>query len=281
MSSSEKIDLKDKAGEAYWSTFWHDHSLPEPVNLEKKTEHNYAFRKLDELFGELFKNELTSGKKLLEIGCGNSVYLSYFAKRFGFHSEGIDYSEYGCRQTRRILERDGVNGSIHHGDLFNPPAELIGRFDVVCSFGVVEHFQDTVEVISKISAFLKPGGIMITTIPNLTGPTGWLQRWMYKPVYDIHKVMGLRELTKASELAGLEIISSSRFIPVSFGVTLTEKDGIKVSNLRMKRAVLKGFQLAGRMICGIDDRLIRIPASEWLCAGMMVAARKPVTQRKS
>ena len=277
MSSAGNIDLKDKAGEAYWSSFWLDHSLPAPVEVEKRTEQNYAFRKLDAFLSVIFAQEKTKGKKLIEVGCGNSVYLSYFSKRFGFQPEGLDYSEFGCEQTRRILQRDQVTGIIHHGDLFHPTPELLARFDVVCSFGVVEHFQNTVEVIGKIAAFLKPGGIMITTIPNLTGPTGWLQRWMNRPVYDIHKVMGLRDLKKASELAGLEIISSRHFVPVSFGVTLTEKDGVKISNLRIKRMLLKCFQLAGRVICRIDDRLIRVPETEWLCAGMIVAARKPIS----
>lgn len=276
MNTTSVMDKTDKAGEAYWSSFWHQHKLPAPVQLDKKSEGNYPYRKLDEFLKGIFQDVDTSGKKILEIGCGNSVYLSYFAQRFGFMPEGLDYSEYGCQQTRNILERDGVKGLIHHGDLFHPPHGLLGKFDVVCSFGVVEHFNDTTDVLKSISGFLKPGGIIITTIPNLTGPTGWLQRLMNKPVYDIHKVMGLKKIRDAHAGAGLEIISSRHLIPLSFGVTLEEKDEKRISHLKLKKTVLKFFQTVGRLVCLADDRLVRIPETELLCAGMVVAARKPL-----
>lgn len=275
MNTTSTPEKADKAGEAYWSSFWHQHALPAPVTFDQKTEESYPFRKLDDFLSSILESGNTTGKRILEIGCGNSVYLSYFAKRFGFLPEGLDYSEYGCNQTRRILERDGVKGIIHLGDLFHPPSALLGRFDVVCSFGVVEHFNDTAGVLKSIEAFLKPGGIMITTIPNLTGPTGWLQRLMNRPVYDIHKVMGLNELMEATAKAGMEIIGSRHFIPLSFGVTLEEKDGKKVPHLWLKKFILKFFQAAGRLVCLVDDRLIRLPETEFLCAGMVVAARKP------
>jgi len=68
-------------------------------------------------------------------------------------------------------------------DIFNPPQELIGAFDVVCSFGVLEHFEDSVNTINAFKKFLKPGGILITTVPYLKGATGILQKIMNKPVF--------------------------------------------------------------------------------------------------
>lgn len=267
---------KDKAGEEYWSGFWKNYQMPAPIDLSHKSFSNYSFRQIHNFYSNIFSSERDRNHKLIEIGCGNSVYLSYFHKHFGFEVSGIDYSEYGCEQTKKILARDGVPGSVYLGDLFNPPANLIEQFDVVCSFGVVEHFNDTKDVLQHIGKFLKPGGILITTIPNLTGITGSLQKWMNKPVYDIHKVMTLDEISGYIKDAGFEIVKKDLLIPMSFGVTLDEIDNKKVKGLAFKKMILKSFQVFEKLICLIDDKVVPIPETEYFCAGMLVAARKPL-----
>lgn len=265
---------EDKAGEEYWTEFWKEHSLPAAIDIDKKGLQNYPYRKLDEFFRKTFNGIETRGKKLLEIGCGNSVYLSYFSKYHHFDVSGIDYSEYGCQCTRQILERDHVTGNIYLGDLFAPPVDLIEKFDVVCSFGVVEHFNETEKAIAAMAKFLKPGGLLITTIPNLTGVTGLLQKNMNKPVYDIHKVMGLDELSGHIRNTGLEISTTQKFLPMSFGVTLKRHDDTPVKFLGLKKYILKCFQLSEKLISLIDDRLISLPEYNLFCAGFLVAARK-------
>lgn len=265
---------KDKAGEEYWSAFWKNYTLPDPVILTPATQRNYSFREIHSFYAATLPADKSC--KLMEIGCGNSVFLSYFHNHFQYQVSGLDYSEYGCRQTEKILERDRIDGRIYRGDLFAPPAELVESFDIVCSFGVVEHFEDTADVIRHIAAFAKPGGIIITTIPNLTGVTGWLQRWMNRPVYDIHKVMSLAELEKQVAAGGLEKVASTRIIPISFGVTLDEYEHQEVKYKAVKKYILKAFQLTEKVLCFIDDRIVKLPRTERFCAGMIVIARKPV-----
>lgn len=265
----------DKAGEAYWTSFWENNELPAPIRLEEKTISNYAFRKLHDFYKKAFDNYPTKGKSLIEIGCGNSVYLSYFNKYFGFEVNGLDYSELGCRQTRKILERDKINGNIYKGDLFHPDENLLNRFDAVCSFGVVEHFDDTAGVINRISRFAKPGGYIITSIPNLTGLTGFLQKIMNRPVYDIHKVMTLDFFKDEVNKAGLEVVQYTHIIPVSLGVTLDSHDGKQPGNIRIKKIILKSFQSLAKAFQIIDDKIVRLPSLPQFCAGMIVIARKP------
>ena len=89
---------------------------------------------------------------------------------------GLDYSDIGCQKSRAILRNEGVEGQIFHGDMFDPPAHLKGKFDVVFSNGLVEHFEDTKKAVSACASFLKPGGMMVTLIPNLSGMLGPLQQ---------------------------------------------------------------------------------------------------------
>ena len=264
---------KDKASEEYWSNFWLNHPLPAEINVSIKNNATFPARQFHEFYLQLFQSTQTN-KKLIEIGCGNSVWLSYFAKQFQFNVAGIDYSEFGCEQTRKILSRDNINGSIHFGDLFNPPVELKNKFDIVCSFGVVEHFNNTEDVLKHIGEFLNEDGLLVTTIPNLCGITGWLQKWMNKPVYDIHKVMTLKNIQTHIENAGFAIIKSELLNPISFGVTLDEIDNQKVKFKGIKKLILKCFQVIELMGRQIDDHLFKLPKTELLCAGMIVVAKK-------
>lgn len=264
---------KDKASEEYWSNFWLNHALPPEIDVTEKNISTYPARQFADFYKNLFINP-DSSKKLIEVGCGNSVWLSYFAKQFKFNVTGIDYSEFGCEQTRKIFSRDKITGNIYFGDLFNPPVELKNQFDVVCSFGVVEHFNNTEDVLKHIGEFLNEDGLLITTIPNLTGITGWLQKWMNKPVYDIHKVMTLKNIQTHIENAGFTIIKSDMLNPISFGVTLDEIDNQKVKLKGFKKLILKCFQVIELMGRKIDDHFFKLPKTELLCAGMIVVAKK-------
>lgn len=268
-----EANTKDKASEEYWSNFWLNHPLPDEIQIGIKNNSTFPARQFHEFYSQFFDSS-NATKSLLEVGCGNSVWLSYFAKQFQFNVSGIDYSEFGCEQTRKILARDGIKGDIHFGDLFNPPSALKNKFDVVCSFGVVEHFTNTEDVVKHIGAFLKDDGILITTIPNLTGITGWLQKWMNKPVYDIHKVMSLKDIQSHIEQAGFTIIKSDLLNPISFGVTLDEIDNKKVKFKSIKKLILKCFQVFELMGRYIHDNLFKIPKTELFCAGMIVVARR-------
>jgi cyclopropane fatty-acyl-phospholipid synthase-like methyltransferase len=272
----EKHDSNsDKAGESYWTSFWKNYKLPPPIDLSKRNLNNYYFRKLDGILRKTFNELNPDNKSLIEIGCGNSVYLSYFNRQFGFNVSGLDYSEFGCKQTERILTRDNIKGIIIQGDLFNPPSELISNYDVACSFGVVEHFDDTSHVIKKISEFVRPGGLIITTIPNLTGLAGKLQKWMNKPVYDIHKVIELNELILEVRNAGLKVEHAEKMIPISFGITLDEYGNHQVKFKGIKKIIVKALQILEKIIQIIDDRIMPLRATSFFCAGMIVIARKP------
>lgn len=264
----------DKAGSAYWTSFWKStFQLPSPALVEDKPA-NYIVHEMDRLFLQHLPTEGNSEKRLLEVGCGNSIWLSYFSKRFGYRISGIDYSEFGCEQTRKILVRDGCAGDIRFGDLFAPPADMLGAFDVVCSFGVVEHFEDTAAVLSSIARFLKPGGILITTVPNLNGPTGHLQKRFNKPVYDIHVVLNRESLLNQLRKSGLEPIAAGYFSSITFGVNLIPMEGGRIPYRSLKKYFLKGLQVIGKVICLIDSRLISLPKGKFTSEGIFTIARK-------
>src|SRR5579863_9871167 len=119
--------------EAYWSEFWQ--SDRDKQNLINPASDEYRD------FHEFFRTAFADHKgRLLEIGCGGSRWLPYFARQFGFEVWGIDYSSTGCQKASAILASTRVPGTVLERDAFAPNEDLLEEFDVVVSLGLVEHF---------------------------------------------------------------------------------------------------------------------------------------------
>lgn len=208
----------DKAGKKYWNDSWAGKKLPSAVDPYQPGLNNYVNRRFHEYFCEVFSCMKTYGMNLLEIGCARSTWLPYFAKEFGFKVYGIDYSEIGCQQASQILLNEHVYGEVVCADLFLLPKFMLEAFDVVFSFGVAEHFLDTSACIAALSKFLKPGGLIVTNIPNMAGLIGYVQKMINRPVYNIHKPLDKEALFKAHQESGLEVSNYDYFISTNFGV---------------------------------------------------------------
>lgn len=265
----------DKAGKEYWVQYWKNLKLPDPIDIHSRNVNNFPNRILHSLFRKSFNGIETKGLKLLEIGCGNSVFLSYLNKEFGFDVYGIDYTELGCEQARKILTRDGVKGEIILADAFHPSPDLLEKFDVVCSFGVVEHFTNTADTLSSFAKFLKPGGLLITTLPNMKGATGTLHKWLNRPVYDAHIPLNTEDMQSAIQRAGLKQIVNEYFLALSFAITLDGADGNKIPNYRLKKLFVKTIRYASKIIWLLEDRIRPIKPGPMLSGGVFTAAFKP------
>jgi len=226
------------------------------------------------LFKKAFKGLDTKGKKILEIGCGNSVFLSYFKKEYGFDIYGLDYSEFGCKQTEKIFERDGISGTVILADAFQPPLDYLEKFDVVCSFGVVEHFEDTAGTLKSFAKFVKPGGILITTMPNFKGATGYLHKILNKPVNDIHVPLGTDEMHNAILKSGLKEEINEYFLAISFAITLEGSDGKPIPNYKLKKVFVKSIRYASKVVWIFENLIGTIPAGKKLSGGVFTSARK-------
>ena len=207
----------DKAGRAYWKQLWAAQK-PATTRSSRSGSVNYLEKRFRGFFSEVFADMETSGAKLLEAGCGSSTWLPYFASEFGFAVGGIDYTQSACDQARANLSRQNVPGEIVCADFFDPPEQMRQAFDVVFSSGVAEHFTDTAGCLSSLTEFLKPGGLMITSIPNMRGLCGFVQKLLNRPTFDIHVALDAETLAAAHERAGLRILRCDYFMSTNFGV---------------------------------------------------------------
>lgn len=147
-------------------------------------------------------------KTVLEVGCGNSMWLSYLARARNLKVSGMDYSEEGCELARRRLKAEDVDGIVYCEDLFEGDPERIGQYDLVYTLGVVEHFSNLEDVLFHLLKYVKPGGTLLTEVPNLLSIHGALA-WLYQPKQLAkHKITTRRKLMQAYRNLGLANIRS-------------------------------------------------------------------------
>lgn len=259
-----QVEVEDKAGKEFWNMVWEDQEVPTRVDPNEPSWEAVFVSQIDDYFRTLFSKETTKGKSFLELGCGGSIWLPYFAKEFGFEVSGIDYSETGCEKERRILEKAQVSGDIHYADFFDSESALHSKFDFVYSSGVAEHFVPTSRCISAFKNFLKPGGTMITLIPNMAGVIGSLQKILNKEVYDIHVVLDREDLEKAHNEVGLNVVNCKYLQSTGFGVLDTTGLDESLTSTKIKNASVKNLSRISLLLTALENKTFRLPKSKLL-----------------
>jgi len=222
-----------------WDCEWAGRSLP--LIYERSLHYTCINAILDVLDRWLPR---TPGLSVLEIGGAVGGYLSYMHKHFGYAVCALDYSTLGCRMTRENFRLQGINGTVVQGDLFSDLP--LGRtFDIVCSFGFVEHFKNLESVIRRHTDFLKPGGLLVVEVPSFLGVNGWIARWLAPQTISEHELSTMnlahwRAFEKDLRLERIFMGYIGGFKPTCYG--LCERSGL------FSRGANKGLSLFERFI---------------------------------
>jgi 2-polyprenyl-3-methyl-5-hydroxy-6-metoxy-1,4-benzoquinol methylase len=161
------------------------------------------------------------GKRVLEVGAGDSMWLPYLAKKYpGAHFAGVDFSHAGCRRLadRVAAAHTPLTIDIHNEDMFAAQSVLHGAFDVVLSFGVVEHFTDLPAALLAKRRYLADQGRMFTLIPNMAGSIGSLTKRFNRQVFDMHNPHDWKSFLDGHHRAGLTVTSGGYLGSSNFGV---------------------------------------------------------------
>lgn len=145
-------------GRSYSEAYYHNGVYADYLGERPAIERN-ASRTLLEL------RRLTSGRRLLEVGCAAGFSLAA-AREAGWSVRGLELSAFMADYARRKLGLAVDTGSIE-----TPPLGL-PRSDVVTLWDTLEHLSHPAQALVKIRGLLHPGGLLALS----TGDYGSLLR---------------------------------------------------------------------------------------------------------
>lgn len=150
-------------------------------------------------------------KKFLEIGCVPGFILGKICKELNYLPVGVDYVKDTKRITRRTLKKIGINNSeIFEKDFFKWESKY--KYDVVSSFGFIEHFDNPEFVVKKHIDLIKNKGILILEVPNFSGIMQFL-----------HKIAGDSNILKRHNLDVMNL---------EFFKRIAEENNLKIKYLK-------------------------------------------------
>jgi SAM-dependent methyltransferase len=124
-------------------------------DLQKSTKHYYPTDKWEHL--QAIKH-INAGDNVLEVGCATGYFLNMIRKK-GANCAGLEMNKNAIAEARQqgltIFEEFLHEHSVSHE----------GKYDVVCSFQVLEHIWDVRDYFESAKRCLKPGGKIIIAVP--------------------------------------------------------------------------------------------------------------------
>ena len=171
-------ELTDKA---FWANYWESKD-----GLAFNVPPTHTFYKL---LGDIVSEKHPGSA--VELGGFPGYYAIFLKKYFKLDTTLFDFYVHP-EVLKEVLNANDLTGediSVIEGDLFNYKPEK--QHDLVLSCGLIEHFNNTKDIIARHLQFLKPGGTLFITLPNFTGVNGWVQRKYDMDNYEKHNISSM------------------------------------------------------------------------------------------
>lgn len=174
--------------------------------------------------------------RILEIGCGTGATgaLALSEGRAGNYV-GVELFEAAANEAREVLS-DVITGNVESLDFSWQPAS----FDALILSEVLEHLVEPGEVLKKLARFVRPGGMVLASSPNIS-------HWRV-----------IRELVRGKfELADQGVFDRTHlrwFTPQSFA-QMFEDAGFRSDDIGPVTAFSPRTELISRLTAGRFDHL--------------------------
>lgn len=184
----------------FWKFFWESKK-----NLIFKINANYTF---GPLLGKVINQR--GIKSAIELGGFPGYYSIFLKKYFALNTTLFDYFVHPqiIKELLAFNDLTIADIDIIEEDLF--AYHPLKKYDLVSSFGLIEHFLDTKDIIAKHLDFLNNNGTIFITLPNFKGVNGWVQKTFDRENYDKHYIgsMNLAFLSATAHQLGLNNVQT-------------------------------------------------------------------------
>lgn len=230
----------------FWFNYW-ENKRADILQLKPKNS------VLHHLLDDVIKKE--SIKSAIELGGFPGEFSIYLHQKHEIKSTILDY--YINRPLfldlltlNGIKDEDAVG--LEEFDLLSDQ-KVMTKYDLVYSFGLIEHFGDTKAIISKHIDFLNDDGFLLIEIPNFRGVNGWIQKTFDRPNYNVHNIdcMDPKFLEKVAKELGLKNVRA--YFTGGFEIWLENKNkrnlGVKIVFTTVKllgKVITKVFKFESR-----------------------------------
>lgn len=172
------MDSNQLTDKQFWLNYWESKQ-----NLAFPVSQSYPF--ISHISSLLLKYNTRS---FLEIGGFPGYYSVWVKKNHKIQSTLLDF----VIHERILHQLEQVNG-LPQGSVDTIEADLFDytpahKYDLVVSNGLIEHFNDTADIIQKHVQFLPANGTLFITLPNFRGLNGWFQRTFDPENYAKHNI---------------------------------------------------------------------------------------------
>jgi SAM-dependent methyltransferase len=171
-------------------------------NFWKEYWKNYQYLKVShKMFFDKYipDKDKVSGKTFIEIGGFPGTMSIYFHKKYNCTVSLLDFYI-----DKEMIDRMEQTNNIPKAtieciecDFFDFRPECL--YDIVFSFGFIEHFDDTQDIIRRHVDLLSPNGHLLIILPNFLGINGWIQRCFDRKNFEAHNLKSM-ELNRLKEI---------------------------------------------------------------------------------
>jgi SAM-dependent methyltransferase len=238
--------------------------------LAAVSDGHFWFESRNELIGWLVRQYAASARRVLEIGCGTGFVLS--ALRQALPAAKVSGSELHSRGLVVARKRHGRDVELIQMDARH--SHLMETLDLVGAFDVLEHIAEDSDVLSEIARMLKPGGVLIATVPQ--------HPWLWSASDDQahhHRRYRRGELAEKARAAGLQPLYQSSFTTLAFPMMVATRlvptrrsvESWSEHQLRLHPAVNWGLLKLARLEHGLRRAGLPLPFG----GSQILVARRP------
>jgi 2-polyprenyl-3-methyl-5-hydroxy-6-metoxy-1,4-benzoquinol methylase len=169
---------------------------------DKSDSRNWHLRRALNLQLQFVETQSMGKGKLLDVGCATGNFLK-IAQENGWQVLGIEPVEKAAQIAREYYQLEVINGTLDTAVL--KPA----TFDVITMWDVLEHLPSPKQALIRSRELLKPGGILVFSIPNLSSFDRYLfgKYWIGWDAPRHFNLFTEQALNQLLEITGLEVIA--------------------------------------------------------------------------